>query len=60
MRNTFATVWLSEGDWNVKIMQYFQRCTLSDEEEPEQSSVRRWLVSLLFIGDSPREELTAR
>lgn len=44
-----ATVWLSEGDWNVTVIQYF--CTLSDE----QSSVPRWLLSLVFIGDSLRE-----
>lgn len=59
VRNPFATVWLSEGDWNVRI-QYFQGRTLSDEEKAERSGVRRWLVSLLFIGDSPRERLTAR
>lgn len=60
VRNAFATVWLSEGDWNVRIIHYFQGRTLSDEENGERSGVRRWLVSLLFIGDSPRERLTAR
>lgn len=54
------TVWLSEGDWNVAIIRYFQRCTLGDEEKAERSGVPRWLVSLLFIGDSLREGLTAR
>lgn len=60
VRNAFTAVWLSEGDWNVKTIQYFQICTLSDEENGERGGARCWLVSLLFIGDSLREHLTVR
>lgn len=58
--DAFTALWLSGGDRNVKTRQYFQICTLSDEENAGRSGVRRWLVSLLFIGDSLRERLAVR